>query len=60
MADSVKGKYVSKDLKYEGGFKGNTFDGEGKEEGPQHTFEGTYLDGKRIYGDLKWWKQGKP
>jgi hypothetical protein len=34
MTDCMQGKYYSKDLKYEGGFKANTFNGEGKEEAP--------------------------
>jgi len=57
-AECTNGNYISKDLKYYGGFKENTFNGEGKEEGPSHTFQGTYEDGKRIFGELKWWKEG--
>jgi hypothetical protein len=41
-AECEKGRYVSRHLAYEGGFKDNLFSGEGRERSDRHSFEGTY------------------
>ena len=55
QADCQLGKYYNKQLTYEGGFKNNLFNGEGKEYSAKHTFSGTYENGVKKVGELKWW-----
>ena len=50
-----KGVYILPDgAYYEGGFKNNKFDGKGLERGDKYTFKGTFIDGARSKGLLKW------
>ena len=32
----------------------NTPHGDGKESGPNHEFTGSYIDGKKVKGTMKW------
>lgn len=41
-------------MTYEGGFKNNKFHGKAFERGNGYRFEGTYIDGARDRGQLKW------
>lgn len=56
-AECERGRYVNKHLTFEGGFKQNLFNGEGRERSDRHSFEGTYENGVRRCGELKWWSQ---
>jgi hypothetical protein len=52
-----QGRYVNRQLTYEGGFRDNLFSGEGRETSERHAFEGTYECGVRRCGELRWWTQ---
>lgn len=52
------GLYQADGFKYNGSFKNNCFWGKGREEGPKHSFEGEYAEGKRVNGTLKWRDEG--
>lgn len=41
-------------MKYEGGFRNNTFDGAGVETGDNYRYEGSYEHGFRKEGTLRW------
>jgi hypothetical protein len=56
-AHCEKGRYVNKQLTYEGGFKDNLFSGESREKSERHSFEGTFELGVRRFGELRWWTQ---
>ena len=58
-AQTEKGKYVSDQLTYTGGFRNNTFDGEAYEEGRDYKFVGWYMNGSRQKGTLTWQVDGK-
>ena len=53
-AESIDGEYQSATLKYNGDFKNNTFDGQGREKSSSHQFEGTYKKGLKVSGTLQW------
>ena len=47
--ESQSGEFV-----YRGGIKNNVFEGVGSEKGKNHEFKGTYKNGKKAEGILKW------
>ena len=53
-AEDKKGYIWSPNYEYQGGVKDNAPHGEGRESSPTHMFEGTYDEGKKKSGVMKW------
>lgn len=58
-ADDLKGTYKSDLMSYIGGFKNNTFHGEGEEDGKDYKYLGFYKNGARTQGVLTWESEGQ-
>lgn len=56
-ANCENGVFHCKDYTYKGGFKDNVFFGSGEQISERYKFKGTYVDGLRECGELKWWSQ---
>ena len=53
-AHSEHGKYQSDEMTYQGGFRDNKFHGKAYERGNGYRYEGTYVDGNKQQGQLRW------
>lgn len=51
---NFQGRYESKQMKYVGGFKDNTFHGLGVETGENYKYEGKYINGLKNEGKMTW------